>query len=161
MRLRLFFILAIVLTLAAGGVLGRLSTRLPPDWGGHPPHNWLVEQLNLSSEQRNAIDDLWNSAHEKLDANFQQRRELDHQREKTLQSMLTDSQRLAYEALQDEYHKHRQQLDDQRRQLLDSADQRSRDLLDDSQKAKWDALVSRHERHGSWGGSTRPSTRAD
>jgi len=161
MRLRLFFLLAIVLTLAAGGVLGRLSTRLPVSWGGHPSHNWLAEQLNLSSEQRKGIDDIWNDAHEKLKTNFQQRSDLDRQREKTLQAMLTDSQRLAYETLQDDYHSRRQQLDDQRRQLLDSADKLSRDLLDDSQKAKWDALGSRHDRRGSWGGSTRPSTRAD
>ena len=161
MRLRLFFLLAIVLTLAAGGVLGRLSTRLPPDWGGRPPHNWLADQLNLSTGQRNAIDDIWNDAHDKLKANFQQRSDLDHQREKALQAILTDSQRLAYDTLQDDYRSCRQQFDDQRRQLLDSADRQSRDLLNDSQKATWDALGSRHDRHGSWGGSTRPSTRAD
>jgi len=153
-RSRQVFLIAAVLVLGAGVVLGRLSAHIavdvpppPPPAGpqGHPP-SWLQDQLGLSTEQRQQMDALWAEVKQQMTADRDRRHEFDRERDEAIQNMLSNQQKLVYQAILDEYHTKRQQMENARDSLIKSAEDRSRALLSDSQKVRWDQLAK--DMHG-------------
>jgi Spy/CpxP family protein refolding chaperone len=148
------------LVLGAGLAVGRLTARLPGPFHepGAPP-SWIVDQLNLTSDQHAQMTAIWDDTKQKMQDLGHQRHDLDMQRDKAVRDLLTDEQKAAYDKIYGDYHAQRGQLDQQRSALMHDADDRSRALLDDTQKAKWDELtkqfLSRHGDHGP-GGSGGP-----
>ncbi|MBV8780581.1 MAG: periplasmic heavy metal sensor [Phycisphaerae bacterium] len=152
-RSKRVFLMAIVLVLCAGVVVGRLSARLAPLRMQQPQHehqpSWLSDQLNLSAEQRQQMDAIWADTKTQLDKSWDKRRELDRDRDEAIDNLLTPSQLAEYKEIYDEYHAKRQQADKQRDDLIKSAEDRSRALLSDAQKMKWDTLNKQmHDHHG-------------
>jgi hypothetical protein len=149
-RSKQVFLMATVLVLCAGVVVGRLSAKLaieapPPPPAGHPP-SWLQDQLSLSADQRQQMDGIWAEVHQQMGADRHRRQEFDHERDEAIQNMLSDQQKLVYQAILDEYHTKRQQMENTRDALIKSAEERSRALLSDSQKLRWDQLAK--DMHG-------------
>jgi membrane-associated HD superfamily phosphohydrolase len=168
-RSKFILVLTIVLVFAAGVVMGQLWARLPvskattppPPTDGKPP--W-VSELALTAEQQKEMDAIWAETRQKIGQTFDQRRNIDKQRDEAIQSLLTEQQKIAFENIQSEHSTQRAELDKERAQIVKQAEERSRALLNDEQKKRWDAMPRgpRGPRGGpprSPGSATHPSTR--
>jgi Spy/CpxP family protein refolding chaperone len=143
------FLVAAVLVLCAGVVVGRLSMQLaataPPPPPGHPP-SWLADQLDLTADQRQQMDAIWADVKQQIGSGWDKRHDLDHERDQAIQNLLTDQQKTAYQKIYDDYRSKRQEIDKTRDALIKSAEERSRALLNDSQQKRWDLLAK--DMHG-------------
>ena len=146
---------AFVLVLGAGVVAGRLWARLPNTAAtaeGKSP-NWLVDQLDLTAEQRQQMDVIWADTKQKMDQKAERRRVLDHERDQAIADLLGPEQWAAYGRLVDEFRQKRAEVDKERFALVHDANDRSRALLTEEQKAKWDQIrQSHHDGRGGGGG---------
>ena len=150
-RSKRVFLMAIVLVLCAGLVVGRLSARLVPP--PMPPHDhspsWLQDQLGLTSEQKQQMDSIWADTKSQIGKTWDGRHELDKQRDDAVHNLLTTEQQAAFTKIYDDYHAKRQSLEKQRDDLIKTAEDRSRSLLSDPQKTQWDTLTKEmHDHHG-------------
>jgi Spy/CpxP family protein refolding chaperone len=164
MRSKLVLLIAVILVLSAGVVVGRLWTRWPMVTGasGAQP-SWLADQLDLSAEQRQQMDAIWADVNPKIDQNWERHRSLDHERDRAIQDLLTPEQWTAYGKIFDEFRARQTELHNEREKLVHDAEARSRALLNDSQRQKLDAMrdamKNSHMRHGPRGPGSRASTR--
>ncbi len=153
----------VILVLAAGMVIGRISTRLPATTQpADKQHGWFDEQLNLSTDQRKQMDAIWGDVFKNMGKTFEGRATIDKEREQAIQDMLSDDQKKAYAAIQDGYRAKRGEMDKQREKLFADANAKSRAILTEEQQKRWDVLSK--ERRG-WGGlrhgrpGSQPSSR--
>jgi len=143
------------LLVSAGVMAGRVSDQWSPRQLPPPERsrNWLVDQLKLSSDQRQKMDGIWSDTHKQIEQAFDHRRELVKHREQAVLNLLTDSQRAAYEKINTDFHAQNDELFKQREALMQSANDQSRALLDPDQQKKWDMLTKEmKDRHGPQGG---------
>src|ERR1700761_8020731 len=122
--------IAAILVLSAGLVVGRLWTRLMPSAPG-PDHGrgWFIEQLNLSSDQRQKMDAIWANTKQQVDKMSDRRHALDKERDEAIRTLLTAEQMAAYDSIFDIYHTKRAEYDHDRQKLFDDADEQTRKLL--------------------------------
>jgi hypothetical protein len=162
-RSKYILVLTMMLVFAAGLVVGQLWARLPVLKATPPPADgkpsW-AHDLGLSAEQQKQMDAIWGETRQKIGQTFEQRRNIDKQRDEAIQSLLNEPQKPAYEKIQSEHRQQRAELDKERGQIIKQAEERSRALLTDEQKKRWDAMP-RGPRGGPPrpSGSTNPSTR--
>lgn len=160
MRSKLVLLIAVILVLSAGVVVGRLWTQWPRVTGpADKPQSWLVDQLDLTADQQRQMDAIWAEAKPKIAQTWDLRRALDHERDRAVQDLLTPEQWTEYGKIFDEFRVKEAALHQEREQLMHDAEARSRALLSDSQKQKWDAMKNAHRWYGSRGPASRPSTR--
>lgn len=165
-RIRIIMLVAFVLVMSAGVVVGRLWARLPVETRpqGRSP-SWLADQLQLSSDQRQQMDAIWNDTKQQIGALMDHRRGLDREREQAIRNLLTPDQRTAYDKINDDFRARRSDLDKQREALLRQANERSRALLTETQQKRWDTLTKEmhdhdHDRRGQHGPpGLRPTTK--
>lgn len=165
-RRKTFLLLVmVILTLGAGVVLGWVWTPLqritPADANAHAgPRPWF-DQLDLSADQQKQMDKIWGDTRQQMQKIFEQRRDMEKDRDQAILKMLTADQRVAFEKINQDFRDQRQDLDKQRESLFASANAQSRALLNDSQKEKWDILTKElqtRRRHGQMGMATQSST---
>jgi Spy/CpxP family protein refolding chaperone len=127
--------------------------------GGHG-HNWIDDQLNLTSDQKQKMDAIWDQTRKKMQAIFDGRHTMESDRDQAILQLLTPDQRAEYQKINDQFHARRDEQFKERNKLIQEANEASRALLDDSQQKKWDALTKMmRERHGPPGGfDQRPTT---
>ena len=169
-RLKYLLIPTVALVLAAGMVIGRISTKIPA--ATQPvdkPSGWFDEQLNLSADQRKQMDTIWGEVRQNVGKTFEGRSTLDKERDQAILDLLSEDQKKVYNAIYDNYRAKRADMDKQRDKLFADANTRSRAILNEEQQKRWDALSK--DRHGWPGGgrrgprpgsqpSSRPSSRS-
>jgi len=164
-RKNILILIMAILSLSAGMVVGWVWTPLAKVEaaaaapGIRPaPRPWF-EQLDLSTDQKAQMDKIWGDTRAQMQKMFQQRHDMDRQREQEIIALLNPEQRAAFDKINQQFNQQREETDNQRDALLADANARSRALLDDSQKEKWDILAKdMRRRHGPWGLSTQRST---
>lgn len=149
-RARILLVLAFVLTLAAGVVVGAGLVRralaggdLPKPAGpdplksGRPDQRpWLHEQLDLTPDQRAKVDAIWRETnHDKIRQLSEQRRSLYRERDDVIASLYTAEQKAERERLYREYRARETELDRERDAAVDA-------LYTAEQKAKRDHFRS-------------------
>src|ERR1700678_577250 len=132
-RLSMLLISTSVLVLCAGVMLGRVSVRVPneavvnpaqmsgPDTRPHDNRDWLNAELKLSPDQQTKMDAIWNQARADTSKSFDERRQLDRQRDDAVLNLLTPEQKAQYQQIVDNYKKQRDELDQNRRKIIDAA----------------------------------------
>lgn len=160
MHKQIIFIVTAVLVLVAGLAIGWVTAPYSPGFIFHRHHHsWVADQLNLTTQQHQQMDAIWEDIKQKRAEMSEHRRALSRERDQSILNLLSDQQRQAYDKINQDYHAKRDDLDKDWQSLVHGADQRSRALLDDSQKAKWDELTKDiHEHRGPWGPATTRST---
>jgi Spy/CpxP family protein refolding chaperone len=132
------------LVLGAGVVVGRLSDRVegmrPPQQQQDRRGNWLADQLKLTADQHQKMDEIWNETSQQIEKTFQGRRDDEKAWEQAVLGLLTPQQQADYEELNQEFRDRRDERFKDRDRLVQVANDRSRALLDDDQQKKWDVL---------------------
>lgn len=158
---RFILFLAFVLVLAAGVVLGQLWGRLPGQLAPEShPRSWLADQLGLNSQQRSQMDAIWAETRKEMSQLGAQRREMEADRKKAIDRLLSPQQKSEYERINQDFQKQRRSLDARRQELMKQADARSKAMLSPEQRATWDKITRQWKHHGREG-TTRPASRPE
>jgi Spy/CpxP family protein refolding chaperone len=138
------FALAILGGAAAGMLAGRYMMRAPAIAPGTAS---LSEQLQLTSDQRQAIQKIWLTMQEESDASYRQAEALNQQRENDLMKLLTDDQRKEYEKIHGDYNDHYTQLDADRKLAFNRAVEETKQLLTPSQRQRYEVILANRLGH--------------
>lgn len=164
-RKTFLLLVTFILTLGAGVVIGWVWTPLQrvsaADTPAHTgPRPWF-DQLDLSDDQQKQMNKIWADTRTQMQKLFEQRRDMEKQRDQAILALLDASQRAAFDKINQDFRTQHEDLDKQRETLFAGANASSRALLDDSQKQKWDILTKEFQmrhKHGPMGMATQSST---
>lgn len=152
-RIEILLISVTALALCAGLAAGLLASRLPG--GAQPPapvpselpaaepRTALVEELNLSSEQREQMRQIWEGVRGDVRQAFDEAQRLQKQRDEALVSMLNDEQKAKFEKISKEYAGRFDELTRKRDSTFQDAVERTRRILNDDQRQKYDQILKR------------------
>ena len=151
-KAKLILIIAFVVTLAAGVVVGftirSLSHRPPmPFVGGGPlPHNHLPD-LKLSAEQKAKMDEIWNAVmRDSGKLHSEQRQAFQKQREEAVRAILTEEQKVKYDKILKDYASKMAELGKAREKAFQETVEKTKLILNAEQRKKYEEwLKSWHE----------------
>jgi len=141
-HLEILMIAVAILAMGAGLAAGLLSSRLPttrpaPSLDRTP----LVAELQLTPEQRDKMQEIWESTRGQVQRIFQDAQNLQRQRDDALVALLNPEQKAKFEAIAKSYADRSAQLESTRIQLFRDAVIRTKGLLTDEQQRKYDEIL--------------------
>jgi Spy/CpxP family protein refolding chaperone len=151
-RIEVLLISVTALALCAGLAAGLLASRLPG--GAQPPpapaptesaepRTPLVEELNLTAEQREQMRQIWEGVRGQVRQAFEDAQRLQKQRDEALVSLLTDEQKAKFEKISKDYAGRFDELTHKRDATFQNAVERTRRILNDEQRQKYDQILKR------------------
>jgi hypothetical protein len=143
----------VLLVLGAGVVVGRLSDHLPmrtPNAATQEqrPRSWLVDQLKLTTDQRQKMDAIWAATRQEFDKDFEERRAQQKDRDQAILNLLSPQQRVAYDKINNDYHAASDDLFKDRQKALQDANDQTRALLSSEQQKIYDLMSKEMQRNG-------------
>jgi Spy/CpxP family protein refolding chaperone len=155
-KLFIFALAAICLVFASGvgvGVVGRRAF--------HPSkfHSVLVEELDLTPDQRHKIQQIWDKvAEHHAPVLMEELEKADDERWQAIDQLLTPQQRTQYAQIQQRFEDRMQELDGGKRAQVTQAEEQTKQLLTPAQREKYERLLARPTHHFFYlRTSTRPS----
>ena len=140
-----------VLALGAGVAAGMLASRAAPSATGTPTtgpatastidRTPLVQELNLSLDQRDQMRQIWEGVRGQVHDTFTDAQRLQRQRDDALVAMLTDEQKAQFEKISQDYKNQFDDLGRKRDMVFRSAVERTRQLLNDDQRRRYDQIL--------------------
>ena len=159
-RNRILLIVCFVVTFAAGVAAGLLAGTIGKGARGGHGYSWLMDQLNLSQEQRSQIREIWSKAGASGPKNYgDRRRALGEARDKALGELVGLERKDRFEAILKDHADKLKELSDQRKTVYDQAVERIKQILTPEQARHYDELVKSQREHGYGGrsGGRRPA----
>jgi Spy/CpxP family protein refolding chaperone len=151
-RTKIALLISFGLVFAAGAVVGHLAWR----WRRptHRRRSWLSEELDLTSEQREQMREIWSDAMSGLGPELgQRRRELAEERERAVEELLSPEQMQQYQRIQQEHERALHSLAEQREEAFRNAAERTKQILTPQQREKYEKMIERmRERTSRWRG---------
>lgn len=127
---------------------------------GNPmgPESYLVQQLELSSQQQAQMREIWMEVAGHSGRQLgEQRRELQQQRQVAIEALVPSDNKAAYDAVLKDYQEKLSALESQSRQAFATAIEQTRAILTDAQRQKYDQIMQRwNDRGGQWDREHRP-----
>lgn len=151
---------ACILTLLAGVALGVLGQRtIPARSGGRAS---LADQLDLSSDQRKLMDDIWSGMlKEEGRQRGERHRDLQRQRDDAVVALLNEEQRKQFDRITADFAKQSEELTREREKAFENAVTRTREMLTESQRQKYDEILKKRREREKDGGGFGPPWRSD
>jgi hypothetical protein len=160
LRTKVVLLSTVMLTLAAGVTVGRLSAPPIVSTEAHPEQHhsknppWVAD-LGLNSDQQQKMDAIWQDTRKKIDVAMEGRKSLDTERQQAVRNLFTPDQQTAYDKIIADSRSKQAAFDKERQVLLDEGNAQTRALLDENQQKKWDVEIKEHQSH--WHGNRGPS----
>ena len=140
-KLFIFALAAICLVFASGvtvGVVGRRAFQ-PKIF-----HSVLVEELDLTPDQRHKIQRIWdNVAENHTPVPMSEIEKADAQRWLAIDQLLTPQQRTQYARIQQQFEAKMQELDQGNRERVARAEEQTKQLLTPAQREEYERLLAR------------------
>jgi Spy/CpxP family protein refolding chaperone len=139
-----------VLALGAGVAAGMLASRVTPPSSSENPatapatpvdRTPLVQELNLTPEQRDRMREIWEGVRGDVHETFADAQRLQRQRDDALVALLTDEQKAQFEKISKDFKDQFDQLTRKRDKVFQSAVERTRQLLNDEQRKRYEAIL--------------------
>lgn len=144
-KLFIFALAAMCLVFASGvgvGVVGRRA--LQPN----KFHSVLVEELDLTPDQRHKIQQIWSKVAENHSPlPMAELEKADAERWRAIDQLLTPQQRTQYAQIQQRFEARMQELDGGNRAQVAEAEEQTRQLLTPAQREKYERLLARPTHH--------------
>lgn len=154
-RNRILLITCFVVIFAAGVAAGMFVAALGRGKQAGHGRSWLMDQLNLSDDQRTQVRDIWSKARESGGRGYlDRRRALGEARDKALGELVAPDQRPQFQALMKDHADKLKELSDQRKKAYDQALEQMRRVLTPEQSLKYDELMKEQPGHGYGGRRT-------
>ncbi|MDP9174646.1 MAG: hypothetical protein M3O30_12385 [Planctomycetota bacterium] len=147
-RTVLILISAFLLTLAAGGVVGRIAMSPPKAPAVGPDGGWLAQQLQLSDDQRSRVQSIWDHTHSEMDQHMQQLRAIDQDFQQNLLNLLDSDQKTRYLALRDKANSAAAGIYSDIRADVDRSIEQTKAVLTPQQVEKYNQLLTRFPAKG-------------
>jgi len=164
-NVRIVVIVTFALALIGGAAAGLLAARLalPSFTSAGPSPALTLEDLHLSTDQRDRIRGIWQNVRDLSEDYYKQGRVLDENRDKQVQRLLTPQQMVDYQKIYDGYRDQYTLLMAKREKVVKDAIFQTKQLLSDSQRLKYEAILAGRlgespDRHDS--GQREPATPA-
>ena len=149
-KTKILLVLVFLVTFAAGAVAGRLSAQ-----SGHRPpgRSFLAAELNLTSEQREQMHNIWSEVMgEGGRRQWEQRRLLGQERDQAIAALMTPEQKPQYDKILQDYARKVEELSQERKKAFDQAVERTKQILTPEQAAKYEELLKKAPDRGGFGG---------
>jgi Spy/CpxP family protein refolding chaperone len=138
-----------VLALGAGVAAGMLASRATPPASGNPTtgpaapidRTPLVQELNLTPEQRDRMREIWEGVRGQVHETFEDAKQLQRQRDDALVALLTDEQKAQFEKISQDFKNQFDDLAKKRDKVFQSAVKRTKQLLNDEQRKRYEAIL--------------------
>lgn len=131
----------VVLAFAAGVSVGMLVMRSK---GPHEPGSWLSRELNLTSQQQEQMRQIWSDIMRTAgEQHWQRGRELQEERDKAVQALLTEEQKQQYAKLMEDHAKKLEELSQERKKRFEEAVEKTKQILTAEQRAKYEELMAK------------------
>lgn len=130
------------LLFAAGTCVGLLAGR--PGDRRERRRSWLSDELDLTTEQREQMRQIWSDAmHTAGEGQSERTMALRKERDEAVQALLTDEQKAGYDKIMTEYATKLEELSQERRKRFKEAAEKTREILTEEQRKKYDELLAR------------------
>jgi Spy/CpxP family protein refolding chaperone len=151
-------VLLVALTaLAAGaGTVGGLLMARGADAGAQAPpspappgdrdRTPLVEDLQLTPDQREQMRVIWEGVRHKAHAAYEDAQRLQKQRDEAIIRLLNDEQKAQFEKISKDHAQRFDELRRRRDETFESGVEQTKKLLDDTQRQKYDQILKTHVR---------------
>jgi hypothetical protein len=168
-RTKLILAFTVVLVMAAGLTVGRLSVTpvipLAVTPTTHPSHEHRppfagVGGLNLTVIQQAEIDHIWQNTRSTLEPLMEEERAIEPDRDAAIRKLFTPDQLAAYNKIIQDFKDKRSDLDKERKTALDDANAKTRALLDEGQQKIWDEWIKQSHGRGRGPGGPHMGARA-
>jgi Spy/CpxP family protein refolding chaperone len=149
-KTKILLVVVFLVTFAAGAVAGRLSVQ-----SGHRPpgSSFLAAELNLTSEQREQMHNIWTEVMgEGGRRQWEQRRLLGQERDQAIAALMTPEQKPLYDKILQDYTRKVDELSQERKKAFDQAVERTKQILTPEQAAKYEELLKKMPERGGFGG---------
>src|SRR5258706_2899056 len=157
-KLFIFALAAICLVFISGVAVGVVGRRA---FQSNKFQSVLVEELDLTPDQRHKIQQLWsNVAENHTPVPMAEIHKADAERWQAINQLLTPQQGTQYARIQQRFDARMQELEQGDRARVARAEEQTRQLLTPAQREKYERLLARPTHHFFYlRTSTRPSTR--
>lgn len=145
-KIVLLGILAFVLTLAAGTLMGvGLMSR---SGAGHHGPSWLATQLNLTAQQQEQMREIWSQAMQHNEPGAGDRRHmLQKERDDAMVRLIPAEQKAAYDKIQADYAAKVDAMNRDRSKAYQDAVEKTKAILNEEQRQKYDELLKKVDHH--------------
>jgi len=148
-RFEIILILVTVLSLGAGLMAGLLTSRLPASPATQPvptvsnplDHTPLVQELNLTAEQREQMKQIWESAKSGALRTYTDAENLQKDRDDAILQILSEEQKAQFQKIAKDYASRYSELQSSRNKVFDQAVAKTLELLNDTQRAKYREIL--------------------
>lgn len=155
-KLQVFIVLGFAIMFAAGWTFGRMfplgTNSASSNLHGDDQFPNFRAQLGLTSEQDQKMKQIWQDARAQAEPLFHQFRQIDHERDDQVQSMLDARQLIAYGDIVHDRDDRIASLKKQISQNFDQARNATRQLLTPDQQARFDVMEKTHRHEPPFGG---------
>ena len=140
-KLIIFALAAICLVFASGVGVGVVGRRVI---GPVRFHSVLVEELDLTPDQRQKIQEIWSKVTEThRPPSMAEMEKADAERGAAIDQLLTPEQRTRYARIQQRFEARMQELDEGNRARVAQAEEQTRQLLTPAQREKYEQILAR------------------
>ena len=140
-RLLVFAVAAICLAFVSGVAVGVVGRRA---WRPNKYPSVLVEELDLTPDQRRQIQRVWSEVAEKhTPVPMEEMAKADAERWEAIDQLLTPQQRTQYAQIQQRFEDRMHGLDQGNRSRIARAEEQTRQLLTPPQREKYERLLAR------------------
>lgn len=140
-RLRIIFSAAFALALIAGVAAGVLATRFIGRSAPISASSNTLDDLDLSSQQRDQIKLIWEQVLDRSDDLYRRARDLQQNHENKIVKLLTPDQQKQYSEIYNQDRETYSRLLAQRQEAIKKAINDTRTLLSESQRQKYDVIL--------------------
>ncbi|MEA2736196.1 MAG: hypothetical protein QOE14_2647 [Humisphaera sp.] len=161
-RIEILLIAVATLAMSAGVVAGLLASRLPSAAGPRsattttqpavpPPASFertLADELQLRSDQRDHMREIWEGVRGKVHATFDSAQNLQKERDEALVALLNDEQRVKFAKISKDYATRFDALTKLRDTTFEEAVKKTKEMLDPEQRSKYEEILRTHVRRG-------------
>jgi Spy/CpxP family protein refolding chaperone len=135
-------LLSFALVFIAGAAIGRLMAPKPESGGDR--RSWLTEELQLSVEQRERMEEIWSEVMGRLRSpDRDQRREMAAERDQAVMDLLSEEQRAQYGEIHAEFDRKMDELSEEREAAFHEAVEKTKQILTPEQRVKYEELLTR------------------
>ena len=149
-KTKILLVVVFLVTFAAGAVAGRLYWQ-----SGHRPPgpSFLAAELNLTSEQREQMHNIWTEVMgDGGRRQWDQRKVLGQERDAAIAALMTAEQKPQYEKTLQDYTRKLDEQAQERKKAFDQAVERTKQILTPEQAAKYEELLKKMPERGGFGG---------
>jgi len=146
-KVKSFVLISVIVAFVAGILIGLFIREF-----GKKPHlrSRLSRELDLTSEQRDQLRDIWSEAiRTARRLQREQRQRLQEERDGAIEQLLTEDQKAGFNKIKNEYAQKIDDLAQARDSLLYEAVEKTKRILSETQRKKYEELVKEQE-EGGW-----------